>query len=169
MTSLINRIFSLCCFSEAQVASSSEQQLQCYACGLPKVHPENDILGSYGAGLGKKRWEEQERIWRLYPNLKSYVLYRNGLYMQQIHLSQKLQFWSLRRMDCESWIFETFVENFSPFKELFNSVYFPFSDLSIFSPNFVSSFKLKQTTVLMGNVLWRAQKIICWANTKGDF
>ena len=24
------------------------QQLQCYACGLPKVHPEFDVEGSYG-------------------------------------------------------------------------------------------------------------------------
>lgn len=28
-----------------------EQQIQCYACGLPKVHPENDIIGSYGKKL----------------------------------------------------------------------------------------------------------------------
>jgi hypothetical protein len=42
-------------FSEAQIQGSSEQPLQCYACGLPKVHPENDIVGSYGEGLGKKR------------------------------------------------------------------------------------------------------------------
>ena len=35
---------------------SSEQQLQCYACGLPKVHPENDIVGSYGTELGKKMY-----------------------------------------------------------------------------------------------------------------
>merc|ERR1712184_195272 len=25
-----------------------EQQIQCFACGLPKVHPDNDIVGSYG-------------------------------------------------------------------------------------------------------------------------
>lgn len=25
-----------------------EQQIQCYACGLPKVNPDNDIIGSYG-------------------------------------------------------------------------------------------------------------------------
>ena len=28
--------------------TATEQQLQCYACGMPRVHPENDILGSYG-------------------------------------------------------------------------------------------------------------------------
>ena len=28
--------------------ATTEQQLQCYACGMPRVHPENDILGSYG-------------------------------------------------------------------------------------------------------------------------
>jgi len=28
-----------------------EQQIQCYACGLPNVNPDNDILGSYGKKL----------------------------------------------------------------------------------------------------------------------
>jgi len=28
---------------------SSDQQIQCYACGFPKVHPENDMPGSYGS------------------------------------------------------------------------------------------------------------------------
>ena len=28
--------------------SQGGQQLQCYACGLPKVHPEYDVVGSYG-------------------------------------------------------------------------------------------------------------------------
>jgi len=28
-----------------------EQQIQCYACGLPKVNPEGDITGSYGQKL----------------------------------------------------------------------------------------------------------------------
>ena len=36
--------------------SAGDQQLQCYACGLPKVSPENDVLGSYGTGLGKKMY-----------------------------------------------------------------------------------------------------------------
>ena len=27
---------------------SSSHSLQCYACGLPKVHPEFDVIGSYG-------------------------------------------------------------------------------------------------------------------------
>lgn len=33
------------------VNGEAEQQLQCYACGLPKVHPENDIVGSYGTKI----------------------------------------------------------------------------------------------------------------------
>ncbi len=29
--------------------SSSDQKLQCYACGLPSINPEKDLDGSYGA------------------------------------------------------------------------------------------------------------------------
>ena len=28
--------------------SQAGKQIQCYACGLPKVHPEYDVIGSYG-------------------------------------------------------------------------------------------------------------------------
>ena len=37
-------------FSDSLVLANSQggQQLQCYACGLPKVHPEYDVVGSYG-------------------------------------------------------------------------------------------------------------------------
>jgi len=36
--------------SDSLVSANSQagKQLQCYACGLPKVHPEYDVLGSYG-------------------------------------------------------------------------------------------------------------------------
>ena len=36
--------------SDSLVLANSQggQQLQCYACGLPKVHPEYDVVGSYG-------------------------------------------------------------------------------------------------------------------------
>jgi len=32
------------------------EQIQCIACGLPKVSPDNDVYGSYGTELGKKRY-----------------------------------------------------------------------------------------------------------------
>ncbi len=35
---------------------SEEQKLQCYACGMPKVTPENDLPGSYGPDSGKKMY-----------------------------------------------------------------------------------------------------------------
>jgi len=38
-----------------------EQQIQCYACGLPKVHPENDIVGSYGKKLYNHSCTELDR------------------------------------------------------------------------------------------------------------
>ncbi|XP_023326872.1 uncharacterized protein LOC111700237 [Eurytemora carolleeae] len=34
----------------------SEQALQCIACGLSQVDPNNDVFGSYGTGSGKKRY-----------------------------------------------------------------------------------------------------------------
>ena len=34
------------------------QQLQCYACGLPKVHPEFDVVGSYGRKIYNHSCEE---------------------------------------------------------------------------------------------------------------
>jgi len=40
--------FSLVLLDMAAGQTTTEQQLQCYACGMPRVHPENDILGSYG-------------------------------------------------------------------------------------------------------------------------
>lgn len=42
--------------ADSQTQSKSEQQIQCYACGLPKVHPENDVVGSYGTAAGKKMY-----------------------------------------------------------------------------------------------------------------
>merc|ERR1712179_432725 len=36
--------------------TSADQQIQCIACGLPKVSPDNDVYGSYGTGWGKKRY-----------------------------------------------------------------------------------------------------------------
>lgn len=40
--------FGLVLLEMAAGQTATEQQLQCYACGMPRVHPENDILGSYG-------------------------------------------------------------------------------------------------------------------------
>ena len=34
------------------------QRLQCYACGLPKVHPEFDVEGSYGQKIYNHSCEE---------------------------------------------------------------------------------------------------------------
>ena len=53
---LCNTACFLDSFSSATSAVSSDQQLQCWACGLPKVHPENDIVGSYGTAEGKKMY-----------------------------------------------------------------------------------------------------------------
>ena len=39
-------------------AQSENQQLQCYACGLPKVHPEFDVVGSYGKKIYNHSCEE---------------------------------------------------------------------------------------------------------------
>jgi len=36
--------------------SWAAEQIQCIACGLPKVSPDNDVYGSYGTELGKKRY-----------------------------------------------------------------------------------------------------------------
>ena len=53
---LCNTACFLDSFSSATSAVSSDQQLQCWACGLPKLHPENDIVGSYGTAEGKKMY-----------------------------------------------------------------------------------------------------------------
>lgn len=37
-------------------AGQTEQKLQCYACGMPKVNPEFDLPGSYGLESGKKTY-----------------------------------------------------------------------------------------------------------------
>merc|ERR1712037_919593 len=34
----------------------ASEQIQCIACGLPKVSPDNDVYGSYGTELGQKRY-----------------------------------------------------------------------------------------------------------------
>ncbi len=45
-------------FSFLLACQSSQQQLQCYECGLPKVHPNNDIAGSYCDAPGKRLYDE---------------------------------------------------------------------------------------------------------------
>jgi hypothetical protein len=38
--------------------TTAGRQVQCYACGLPKVHPEFDIVGSYGNKIYNHSCEE---------------------------------------------------------------------------------------------------------------
>ncbi|TRY77775.1 hypothetical protein TCAL_07851 [Tigriopus californicus] len=54
--------------ADSQTQSKSEQQIQCYACGLAKVHPENDVVGSYGTAIGKKMYNHS--CTELLDNLK---------------------------------------------------------------------------------------------------
>ena len=44
--------------AEAGSTRNAGQQLQCYACGLPKVHPEFDVVGSYGRKIYNHSCEE---------------------------------------------------------------------------------------------------------------
>jgi len=41
---------------------SSDQQIQCYACGMPKVTPENDMAGSYGVKTYNHTCDELTRM-----------------------------------------------------------------------------------------------------------
>ena len=45
---MTKRIFNGSLTVSVSGEKSSSHSLQCYACGLPKVHPEFDVIGSYG-------------------------------------------------------------------------------------------------------------------------
>ena len=71
--SLSTGLFSLTSCQESGGSGSggsSDQQIQCYACGFPKVHPENDMPGSYGSKTYNHSCDEFLSILRSTQNSK---------------------------------------------------------------------------------------------------